>query len=62
MELTKEQIKQIKGGETLELENNDNLILIWHNSKWENFVLEFNAKVIKSTKTIQPIINKLKTL
>ena len=60
MKLTNEQIKSIKNGNTLELTNEkESIFLIWFNSKWGNFCLEKNAKVIKSVKNIQPIIDRL---
>ena len=60
MKLTNEQIKSIKSGNTLELTNEqENHFLIWFNSKWNTFCLEKNAKVIKSVKSIKPIIEKL---
>ena len=60
MKLTKEQIKSIKNGNTLELTNEqENHFLIWFNSNWQTFCLEKNAKVIKSVKGIKPILDKL---
>tara|TARA_R110002012_G_scaffold311919_1_gene521799 strand:- start:512 stop:745 length:234 start_codon:yes stop_codon:yes gene_type:complete len=64
MILSKKQIKQLKNKEKeFILHNSDDgegdLFLLWFNSKWNLFVLEKNAKVIKSTKTLQPILTKL---
>ena len=60
MKLTKEQIKSIKNGNTLELtREQENQFLIWLNSKWQTFCLEKNAKIIKSVKSIKPILDKL---
>ena len=60
MTLTKEKIKSIKNGNTLELTNEqESHFLIWFNSNWQNFCLEKNAKVIKSVKGIKPILDKL---
>ena len=60
MKLTKEQIKSIKNGNTLELTNEqESHFLIWFNSNWHTFCLEKNAKVIKSVKGIKPILDKL---
>tara|TARA_R110000823_G_C15684203_1_gene474592 strand:+ start:243 stop:452 length:210 start_codon:yes stop_codon:yes gene_type:complete len=60
MKLTKEQIKSIKNGNTLELTSEqENQFLIWFNSKWQTFCLEKNAKIIKSVKSIKPILDKL---
>jgi len=60
MKLTKEQIKSIKNGNTLELTSEqENQFLIWLNSKWQTFCLEKNAKIIKSVKSIKPILDKL---
>ena len=60
MKLTKEQIKSIKNGNTLELTSEqENQFLIWFNSKWQTFCLEKNAKIIKSVNSIKPILDKL---
>ena len=70
MILSTEQIKQLKNKETeFVFHNSKNLcclseqgdmFLLWFNSKWKLFVLEKNGKVIKSTKTLKPILDKLK--
>ena len=69
MILSTEQIKQLKNKETeFVFHNSKNLcclseqgdmFLLWYNSKFQLFVLEKNGKVIKATKTIKPILNKL---
>lgn len=59
---TQNTIKQtLKNGDTVQLENTNSCFTIFfgHN---KNFCLEMNCKVIKSTKTLQPILNKLKEL
>ncbi len=59
---TQNTIKQtLKNGDIVELENENSFFIIFlgHNN---NFCLEMNCKVIKSTKTLQPILNKLKEL
>jgi|14_taG_2_1085336.scaffolds.fasta_scaffold02774_1 hypothetical protein len=64
MILSKEQIKQLKNKQKEFIFHNSDdgegdLFLLWFNSKWSLFVLEKNAIVIKSTKTLKPIFNKL---
>jgi len=65
MILSKEQIKQLKNKQKEFIFHNSqdgegDLFLLWFNSKWDLFVLEKNGKVIKSTKTLKPILDKLK--
>lgn len=45
----------LKDTEMLEFSNGDNVAFIWFNKKTQRFILEFNAKIIKATKTINPI-------
>ena len=63
MILTKENKEALKNGETLILRNSDDcegdLFTLWI-GRWGHFNLEKNAVIIKSTKTLQPIIKKLK--
>ena len=59
---TQNTIKEtLKNGDIVQLENTNSFFTIFlgHNN---NFCLEMNCKVIKSTKTLQPILNKLKQL
>lgn len=62
MKLTKEQKNALKNGETLILRNSTNcegdLFALWL-GKWGHFNLEKNAKIVKSTKTLKPILTKL---
>ena len=54
---------KILEGETLEFTNkNQDEILIWFNFKWRTFNLMLNSKVVKSTKSLNPIQTKLKEL
>tara|TARA_R110002153_G_scaffold131800_4_gene280781 strand:+ start:1393 stop:1635 length:243 start_codon:yes stop_codon:yes gene_type:complete len=61
--LTTEQKQSIKNGESLVMHNSfdcdSDLFLLWFNDFWGLWVLEKNAKVIKATKTINPILKKL---
>jgi len=64
MILSKEQIKQLKNKQKEFIFHNTDdkegdLFALWFNSKWNLFVLEKNGKVIKSTKTLKPILKKL---
>ena len=53
---------RLLNGETIELINeNEDLILVWLNER-VTFCLELNGKVIKATKTFKPIQDKLKQL
>lgn len=66
MILSKEQIKQLKNKQKEFIFHNSDdgegdLFTLWFNSKWNLFVLEKNAIVIKSTKTLKPILNKLES-
>ena len=58
--LTIKKMKELKtkllNGEIIEFKNCEDIAFIWFNNKTQNFCLEFNCKVIKSTKTFQPII------
>jgi hypothetical protein len=51
--------QQLLNGEMLEFSNGEDWAITWFNKRTQNFVLEFNAKVIKATKTLKPIINKI---
>ena len=61
--LTTEQKQTIKNGESLVMHNSfdcdGDLFLLWFNDYWGLWVLEKNGKVIKATKTINPILKKL---
>jgi hypothetical protein len=46
-------------GEMIELENKKDVVNIWFQPKTNNFCLMLNSKVIKSTKTWEPIKRKL---
>ena len=61
--LTTEQKQLLKEGVSLEMHNSfdgegDHFIL-WFNNRWNNWCLQKNAKVIKATKTLKPILEKL---
>tara|TARA_R100000278_G_scaffold52398_1_gene44117 strand:- start:836 stop:1072 length:237 start_codon:yes stop_codon:yes gene_type:complete len=65
MILNKQQIKDLKDKKIIILFHNSedaegDLFSLWFNTRFNRFVLEKNAEVIKSTKTIKPILNKLK--
>lgn len=51
---------RLKKGELIELSNERDLINLWFSERTQNFCLMLNAKVIKSTKTWNPIKTKLK--
>jgi len=62
MELTTQQKNALKNGETLTLRNSfdgeGDLFILWL-GRWGHFTLEKNAVIVKSTKTLKPILNKL---
>ena len=62
MILTTEQKNALKNGRTLILKNSLNgegdLFALWL-GRWGHFNLEKNAVIIKSTKTLKPILEKL---
>jgi hypothetical protein len=62
MILTTEHKNALKNGETLTLHNSfdgeGDLFALWL-GRWGHFNLEKNAKIVKSTKTLKPILNKL---
>lgn len=62
MILTKEQKEALKNGETLIFRNSDDcegdLFTLWI-GRWGNFNLEKNAVIVKSCKTLKPILKKL---
>ncbi|MAJ72456.1 hypothetical protein CMK13_05575 [Candidatus Poribacteria bacterium] len=62
MELTTQQKNALKNGETLTLRNSfdgeGDLFTLWL-GRWGHFNLEKNAVIVKSTKTLKPILNKL---
>jgi len=64
MILTAEQKNALNNGETLILRNSadceGDLFALWL-GKWGHFNLEKNAKIVKSTKTLKPILTKLKS-
>ena len=59
MTLTKDLLQE----QDLEFTNSqEDFINVWFSSKTKNFCLELNSKVIKATKTIKPIQEKLNFL
>jgi len=59
MILTKEQLKE----EILEFTNSqEDQVFIWFQYKTKRFCLELNGKVIKATKSLKPIQEKLNFL
>jgi len=59
MILTKNLLQE----KNLEFTNSrEDLITVWFSSKTKNFCLELNCKVIKATKNIKPIQEKLNFL
>lgn len=59
MILTKEQLKE----EILEFTNSqEDQVFIWFQDKTKRFCLELNGKVIKATKSLKPIQEKLNFL
>jgi len=62
MILTTEHKNALKNGETLILKNSFNgdgdIFALWL-GRWGHFNLEKNAVIVKSTKTLKPILNKL---
>lgn len=62
MILTKEHKEALKNGETLILRNSDDcegdLFTLWL-GRWGHFNLEKNAVIVKSCKTLNPILKKL---
>ena len=62
MKLTKEQKNALNNGEALILRNSTDCegdLFTLYLGKWGHFNLEKNAKIVKSTKTLKPILNKL---
>ncbi len=58
--LTSEQKQSLKDGSTLEMHNSSNdHFMLWFNDRLGNWCLEKNAEIIKSTKTLNPILQKL---
>ena len=61
--LTTEQKQELKGGASLEMHNSfdgeGDHFVIWFNDRWGHWCLQKNAKVIKATKTLKPILQKL---
>ena len=62
MKLTTQQKNALQKGETLILHNSFNaegdLYSLWL-GRWGHFNLEKNAIIVKSTKTLKPILDKL---
>jgi len=62
MKLTTQQKNALKNGKTLTLTNSldseGDLFTLWL-SRLGRFTLEKNAVIVKSTKTLKPILNKL---
>jgi hypothetical protein len=60
---TQEQKQALKDGAHLEMHNSfdgeGDHFVIWFNDRWGHWCLQKNAKVIKSTKTLNPILQKL---
>ena len=53
---------RLLNGEMIELTNGFDSVAIWFQEKTNNFCLELNAKVVKSSKTWKPIESKLKCI
>jgi len=53
---------RLLNGELIELTNEFDSVAIWFQPKTNNFCLELNSKVVKSTKTFKPIENKLNSI
>lgn len=51
----------LNGEEITFVDVDDNMIRVWFQPKTNHFCLELNCKVVKATKTWQPIKNKLET-
>lgn len=51
---------RLLNGEMIELSNQQDLVMLWFQKKTNNFCLMLNSKVIKATKTWNPINEKLK--
>ena len=62
MKLTTQQKNALKNGETLILHNSfdceGDIFSLWL-GRWGHFNLEKNAVIVKSTKTLKPILEKL---
>ncbi len=53
---------RLLNGEMIELTNGFDSAIIWFQPKTNNFCLEFNAKIIKATRTFKPISDKLDSI
>tara|TARA_R100000005_G_C4891653_1_gene138187 strand:+ start:103 stop:543 length:441 start_codon:yes stop_codon:yes gene_type:complete len=64
MKLTKTQKEKLNEGFTLLFRNSEDcegdLFALWQSKQTNHFCLEMNAKIIKATKTLNPILAKLK--
>lgn len=51
----------ILDGKTIEIHSEYDIVRVWFHKKWgfNQFILEVNEKIIKSTKTFNPIAKKL---
>lgn len=54
--------KRLLNGETIELENDNDMVSIWFNDRTSCFCLMLNAKVVKATKTWKPIQDKIDSI
>jgi hypothetical protein len=54
--------KRLLNGEMIDLTNEIDSVTIWFQSKTNNFCLMLNAKVVKATKTWNPIQEKLENI
>tara|TARA_R100001510_G_C7486206_1_gene95997 strand:+ start:223 stop:432 length:210 start_codon:yes stop_codon:yes gene_type:complete len=55
--------QELLNGEFIEFTNdNEDLISIWFQKRSNQFCLELNSELIKCTKTLKPIINKVEVL
>lgn len=53
-------VKDLLNGKMLEFSDGENVAFVWWNDKTRCFVFEFNAKVVKATKTFLPIKRLIK--
>jgi len=61
MKLTKTQKEKLNDGFTILTRNHSgDLFALWYSKVTSSFCLEVNAKIIKVTKTLSPILAKLK--
>tara|TARA_R100001244_G_C5165105_1_gene131360 strand:- start:1416 stop:1616 length:201 start_codon:yes stop_codon:yes gene_type:complete len=53
--------QNLLNGETIELQNENDFVVIWFTKTWNCFCLELNSQVI-TTKTFNPIVKKLEEI